>query len=43
MSKQNLKVAVLLAPATHPVSGRPCAAAADSAALALALKLVPTP
>lgn len=43
MSKQNLKVAVLLAPATHPVSGRPCAAAADSAALALALKLVPSP
>ncbi|MEQ6290943.1 electron transfer flavoprotein subunit beta [Vogesella sp. GCM10023246] len=43
MSKQNLKVAVLLAPGTHPVSGRPCAAAADSAALALAMKLVPSP
>jgi electron transfer flavoprotein beta subunit len=35
-SSYNLRIAVLVAPAVHPVSGRPCAGKADSAALALA-------
>ncbi|EEG10008.1 electron transfer flavoprotein subunit beta [Pseudogulbenkiania ferrooxidans] len=39
MSTPMLKVAVLVAPAIHPVSGRPCTHPADSAALALGLKL----
>jgi electron transfer flavoprotein beta subunit len=38
-SSYNLRIAVLVAPAVHPVSGRPCAGKADSAALALAKSL----
>ena len=34
-----MKIAVLIAPAVHPVSGRPCAGEADLAALALAQRL----
>ncbi|RMC95162.1 electron transfer flavoprotein subunit beta [Aquitalea palustris] len=34
-----MKIAVLVAPAVHPVSGRPCAGEADLAALALAQRL----
>lgn len=43
MSTPMLKVAVLVAPAIHPVSGRPCTHPADSAALALGLKLAGAP
>jgi electron transfer flavoprotein beta subunit len=42
MSTNALKVAVLVAPAIHPVSKRPCAGKADSAALALGLQLAPS-
>lgn len=38
-SSYALKIAVLVAPAVHPVSGRPCAGKADSAALAVAKSL----
>ncbi|WP_287881571.1 electron transfer flavoprotein subunit beta [Aquitalea sp.] len=34
-----MKIAVLVSPAVHPVSGRPCAGEADLAALALAQRL----
>jgi electron transfer flavoprotein beta subunit len=41
MSKTNLKIAVLVSPARHPVSGRALRSVSDAAAFELACKLAP--
>lgn len=41
MNKTNLKIAVLVSPARHPLSGRPLRSVSDAAAFELACKLAP--